>query len=87
MRSIALTATLALLFSSTQANDLASKDCRKVSSCSDCINYLNDDLLDGTKCIPTTSDGVCKSWSDVQHDSTGIDYGCNWSGISAGENT
>jgi hypothetical protein len=59
MRSLALSATMMLLFASSNSADLQSKDCRKVTSCSDCINYMNDDLTDGTKCIPVTSSGGC----------------------------
>ena len=54
-----LASTLLLLLGTSQASVLASKDCVKVTSCTDCINYLNDDLTDGTKCVPTTSGGVC----------------------------
>ena len=58
-----LASTLLLLTGSSLAKEFTSKDCKSVSSCSDCINYINNDMLDGTKCVPVS--GGCRSWNDV----------------------
>lgn len=56
-----------------------------MNNCNDCIQYKNDDMFDGTKCVPISSGNGCKSWEDVQNDKTPINYQCNWNGISTGE--
>jgi len=83
-----------LLFSScAQSYVLPEKRCGSMSSSSDCINYINSALTDGTKCIPMvvelTGRHECISWNDYEDEDKPhpIDFAGNWEGVSETQKT
>ena len=66
---------LGLLFAVTKADQLVSTKCSKQADLAGCVDSLNSDLMDGTKCLPivqTSSNEelgkgavMCSSWKDI----------------------
>mmetsp|Transcript_13921 Transcript_13921/g.26095 ORF Transcript_13921/g.26095 Transcript_13921/m.26095 type:complete len:393 (-) Transcript_13921:715-1893(-) len=77
-----------------------SQKCTDQTSCSNCMNSLNNALLDKSKCIPITPSTdddqdsgflaggatiTCASWNTVQSKQYTIDFGCNNGSIPSWE--
>ena len=88
MKSILLSSALAF---SAIANEFSFdySTCHKISSCSECMNTVNDkplsSPLDGSKCIPTIGSNSCETWWDVEDNSYTVDYSCNQDTLSSHE--
>jgi hypothetical protein len=82
-----LPVAVAALLGYTQADSFSSSKCSKLESASDCINAVDSEWLDGTKCVPIvkTRDSMsdsflglgaitCASWKEVQASNYTIDF-------------
>ena len=49
---VILSALLLLSTAFAEFDDLKEQDCSKTTSCADCMNSKNNDILDATKCMP-----------------------------------
>ena len=58
---------ISLALAANAVNELKSQACNKLTTESNCINSVNDDLTDKTKCLPIFAVGnqICASWRDV----------------------
>jgi len=88
---------LGLLFATcAQADELVSQKCAKAGSLTECVDSIDSELTDHTKCLPivvygneektevTFGTSSCSSWRDIQNDSTlSIDYANDQALLSA----
>ena len=86
-RIIKLLLLISLTIYANAVNTLKSQTCKKSTTEPDCINSLNDDMTDKTKCLPITpvSGQICASWRDVQNNKNKIDYKSNQAQLSTGD--